>query len=307
MSVQVKSRREAASFLSTYVGAAGELLVDVTSWRVQVHDGATPGGHPLALLSEATSPQNVAGLGVNTSFDAVNKLSVKSAAALFDNVGAGTQLKLNKNAAGDTASLLYQTGYSGRAEAGLCGDDRFHLKTSADGAAWVDGVVQRTLSVQNGGDANAASSGSGVDHDHTLTCSLPADFLTNGGALRVSAAFRLTSGASPPTLVCKLKLGAATLAAGAPAAPAASMTNQQLSISWIMQATAAPSAASAIECAVAAASSGLGAAASQNALAMPVSAATNAALVLKVSTLWGAAGSGSDQIRLSQLVVEALN
>ncbi|VFU10264.1 hypothetical protein [Methylocella tundrae] len=44
MSVQVKRRREAASFLSTYVGAVGELLVDTTAWRVQVHDGATAGG-----------------------------------------------------------------------------------------------------------------------------------------------------------------------------------------------------------------------------------------------------------------------
>lgn len=307
MSVQVKNRREAASFLSTYVGVAGELLVDTTSWRVQVHDGATPGGHPLALLSEATALQNVAGLGVNTSYDAINRLSVKSAAALFDNAGAGTQLKINKTAAGDTASLLYQTGYSGRAEAGLCGDDRFHLKTSVDGAVWVDGIVQRSLSVQNGGDVNASSSGAGADHDHSLTVSLPANFLAAGRALRVTAAFRLASGSAPPTLVCKLKLGAATLSAGAPAAPAASASNQQMTISWIVQATAAPSAASAMECAVLAASAGLGAAASQNAVAMPVAAATNAALALKLATLWSAAGTGTNQIGLSQLIVEALN
>ena len=43
MSVQVRRRREAAPFLATYVGAQGELLVDVTNNRVQVHDGATPG------------------------------------------------------------------------------------------------------------------------------------------------------------------------------------------------------------------------------------------------------------------------
>ena len=54
MSVQVKRRREAASFLSTFTGAAGELLVDTTNNRVQVHDGATAGGFPAAKLSEVS-------------------------------------------------------------------------------------------------------------------------------------------------------------------------------------------------------------------------------------------------------------
>jgi hypothetical protein len=52
MSVQVRRRREAAAFLSTFVGAQGELLVDTTNNRVQVHDGATPGGFAAAKLSE---------------------------------------------------------------------------------------------------------------------------------------------------------------------------------------------------------------------------------------------------------------
>ena len=52
MSVQVRRRREAASFLSTYVGAQGELLVDTTNNRVQVHDGVMPGGWPAAKLAD---------------------------------------------------------------------------------------------------------------------------------------------------------------------------------------------------------------------------------------------------------------
>lgn len=44
MSVQVKRRREAATFLASYAGAAGELLVDTTNNRLQVHDGTTNGG-----------------------------------------------------------------------------------------------------------------------------------------------------------------------------------------------------------------------------------------------------------------------
>ena len=53
MSIQVRRRREAASFLANFTGAQGELIVDTTNNRVQVHDGATPGGWPAAKLAEA--------------------------------------------------------------------------------------------------------------------------------------------------------------------------------------------------------------------------------------------------------------
>jgi hypothetical protein len=78
---------------------------------------------------------------VNATADTTNRLAVKSAASLFDNVGNGHQQKINKAAAGDTASTLYQTNYSGRAEFGLTGDDNFHVKVSADGSAWKEAIV----------------------------------------------------------------------------------------------------------------------------------------------------------------------
>jgi uncharacterized small protein (DUF1192 family) len=84
--------------------------------------------------------QNVPLLGVNASADATNKFAVSSSALLFNNVGNGVQVKLNKNAATDTASLLYQTGFSGRAEIGLTGDDNFHFKVSADGTSFNEAV-----------------------------------------------------------------------------------------------------------------------------------------------------------------------
>ena len=85
--------------------------------------------------------QNVPLIGVNTTADATNKLAAKSAAVLFDNVGNGVQAKLNKHAATDTASILYQTNYSGRAELGLTGDDDFHVKVSPDGASWHESIT----------------------------------------------------------------------------------------------------------------------------------------------------------------------
>ena len=80
--------------------------------------------------------QDLPGVGIGTGYDATNRLAVKSAASLFDNQGQGHQLKINKAATGDTAALLFQTGFSGRAEIGTLGDDRFAVTVSADGSAW---------------------------------------------------------------------------------------------------------------------------------------------------------------------------
>lgn len=74
-------------------------------------------------------------LGVNTSADLTNRLAVSSDATLLthDTTG-GHQLKINKDQPGDTGSLLFQTGWSGRAEMGLTGSDNFEIKVSPDGS-----------------------------------------------------------------------------------------------------------------------------------------------------------------------------
>lgn len=85
--------------------------------------------------------QNMEFVGVNATADKTNRLSVSSPATLFNHAGNGHQLKLNKNTAGDTGSVLYQTNWSGRAEIGLTGDDDFHFKVSPDGSTWNEGVI----------------------------------------------------------------------------------------------------------------------------------------------------------------------
>jgi Protein of unknown function (DUF2793) len=77
-------------------------------------------------------------LGVNATADDTNRLAVAAAATLFTNAasGGGHQIKVNKATAADTASLLFQSNWSGRAEMGLAGNDSFAIKTSADGATW---------------------------------------------------------------------------------------------------------------------------------------------------------------------------
>ncbi|MGE0212735.1 MAG: DUF2793 domain-containing protein [Parvibaculaceae bacterium] len=95
--------------------------------------------------------QNLSLLGVRTTADTTNRLAVRSNAILYTALHAGDggdgdiRFKVNKEGASDTASLLYQTGFSGRAELGLAGDDDFHLKVSPDGSAWTGAIlVDRT-------------------------------------------------------------------------------------------------------------------------------------------------------------------
>jgi hypothetical protein len=89
---------------------------------------------------ETVPISNVPGIGIGTGYDDVNRLSVFSEATLLSHAGGGHQLKINKASAIDTASLLFQTGWSGRAEMGLAGDDGFAVKVSANGTAWSDAI-----------------------------------------------------------------------------------------------------------------------------------------------------------------------
>ena len=86
-------------------------------------------------------PLGVPTIGVNTAADATNRLAVASAATLFTHQGHGHQLKLNKAAAGDTASLLFQTDWTGHAEMGLMGDTAWRLKVSPDGSSWINALT----------------------------------------------------------------------------------------------------------------------------------------------------------------------
>ncbi len=85
--------------------------------------------------------QNLSSLGINATADSTNKLSVKSDTVLFDKATANSQIKVNKASATDTASHLFQTNYSGRAEFGLTGSDNFTLKVSSDGEVWNESFV----------------------------------------------------------------------------------------------------------------------------------------------------------------------
>lgn len=85
--------------------------------------------------------QAVTTLGINATADAINRLTVAADATLLTHDGAGHRLSVNKAAPADTASLLFQTGFSGRAEMGTTGSDDFSVKVSGDGAVWREAMV----------------------------------------------------------------------------------------------------------------------------------------------------------------------
>lgn len=108
---------------------AGWLAWFVTEQKVKIFDGATWSD----LQSEDTSPSM---LGINTAADNQNRLAVASDATLFTHAGHGHQTKINKAAAIDTATLLFQSNWTGHAEIGLAGDNNFSIKVS-DGSTWL--------------------------------------------------------------------------------------------------------------------------------------------------------------------------
>ncbi len=79
-------------------------------------------------------------IGINATPDATSRLSVSAAATLLNHAGSGHQLKLNKATSAATASLLYQSNFSGRAEMGLAGSDQFEIKVSPDGTLWTSAL-----------------------------------------------------------------------------------------------------------------------------------------------------------------------
>jgi hypothetical protein len=92
------------------------------------------------LIGSRSAYQNLDLLGVNATADSSNRLSVHSDGTLLNHEGAGHRLNINKATTGDTASLVFQQGFGGRAEIGLAGDDELQIKVSSDGEVWVDAL-----------------------------------------------------------------------------------------------------------------------------------------------------------------------
>ncbi|HMO07156.1 MAG TPA: DUF2793 domain-containing protein [Paracoccaceae bacterium] len=126
-----------------YEAGQWAFLTPQEGWTAQVQAEAAEtvyrGG---VWTTPADGPLRVAQMGVNAAPDGFNRLTVQGDAVLLTHgAGGGHQVKVNKAVAGDTASLLFQTGFSGRAEMGTSGSDGFQIKVSADGSAWFSALA----------------------------------------------------------------------------------------------------------------------------------------------------------------------
>jgi hypothetical protein len=105
----------------------GWMAWDSGTQELLVFDGVS--WSPLAMSPEI--------FGVNTSADATSRFAVASDASLFTHDGSDHRLAINRAGELDTASILFQSGHSGRAEIGLTGSDALTVKISADGGTFL--------------------------------------------------------------------------------------------------------------------------------------------------------------------------
>ncbi len=126
--------------LAFFIDGAWIFLVPRAGWRALfAADGRTRIFDGTDWVDPLASPV-MDRLGVSATPDATNRLTVSSEATLFNHAGHSHRMKLNKQASTDTASLLFQSDWSGRAEIGLLGNDALQFKASPDGSSWTVGL-----------------------------------------------------------------------------------------------------------------------------------------------------------------------
>lgn len=150
-------------------------------------------------------------VGVNATADTTNRLSVASPGTLFNHAGTDHRLVVNKATPAATGSVLFQTGFSGRAEFGLAGDDHWRVKVSPNGTSWRDALV-----VDSATGAVAFPFGGGVGANLLIN----GDFAINqrgfaGGTLAAGAFGHDRWKAAPGGASYTLAAGVVTLASGA--------------------------------------------------------------------------------------------
>ena len=140
-----------AGDVAAWVDGAWSFYQPRKGWRCWVEDEAAllvrDGSAWVSLSSGIDALQGLALLGIGTIADAANPFAAKLNKALWtaktaaEGGDGALRYTLNKETAADVLSLLMQTGYSGRAEIGLVGDDHLTVKVSADGASWADAII----------------------------------------------------------------------------------------------------------------------------------------------------------------------
>ncbi|MHC1549783.1 DUF2793 domain-containing protein [Phyllobacterium sp. K27] len=132
--------------IAAWQDGAWAFFTALEGWSVWIEEEKTfVVFHQQKWTKNETNTNPVSRLGVETTADDTNRLSIKSPASLFNHAGAGHQLKINKADDSQAASLLFQSNYQGRAEMGTMWGRDFRIKTSADGSKWFDVMVADSL------------------------------------------------------------------------------------------------------------------------------------------------------------------
>lgn len=142
------------SFLSGAVPTRLEYYQHTSEHIVKIYEIANTG---------YTSYQFGVGIGGATA-DATNKLSVNSPAVLFNRGTDSINVKLNKEAAANTASFMFQTNYITKFEFGLLSDDNLTFKAGSTEALKIN-QTNATVTVQKAfslGGAQSVTIASGV-------------------------------------------------------------------------------------------------------------------------------------------------
>ena len=190
--------------LAAFVEGGWLFLTPGEGWLATSRAGEIRRWNASAWVAPLLAELNLSSLGINATPDATNALALSAPAALFTHAGHGHQIKINKASAGDTASLLYQTGFSGRAEVGLAGNDDLSIKVSADGTTWAEALrIDRATARPDFPQGLSAASLSGDALTQTARDATPGRLLKVGDSatlLAASPALRVLAGGSADAL-----------------------------------------------------------------------------------------------------------
>ncbi|MAW85540.1 MAG: hypothetical protein CMJ42_03310 [Phyllobacteriaceae bacterium] len=116
----------------------GWLAHDVTGDRTVAFDEGEWRPHRGELPDEGYFGTS---LGIGAQADGDNRLAVAGKASLFTHSGDDHRLVINRADLGDTASVVFQTGFAGGAEIGLAGSGNLALKVADTAGNWADALV----------------------------------------------------------------------------------------------------------------------------------------------------------------------
>lgn len=283
--------------------------------------GVTGGSGATPTVSISKTIRTVSGTDTLLAGDCGNTVSSTSTTTYTETVPqagstgfpAGCTIRFTNIAATSTgalASMVTTTSTFNGQAAWWVGPGNSYEMTS-DGTNWnMSGPATQVLYVSHGTtDTLVCATISSTETAFANTFSIPANFLTVGKALRVTAYFTAVSSSSPPSKTTRLRLSTSsgsltgTIVYSGGGNGVSSLTNGLSTFSVVLQANAAPSGSAAVLLNQLNGNDDWGFA---NSTAQGQSVATNGALWLTMS-LSCAATTGGNQETINQFIVESIN